>query len=237
MNPVTLSSVYVASKSSGKPAKSLFVAVVLFVMGVSASAAPKPSVAELAAITERGQMLAEYDTAAWKATDALMVAHPKRLLRSAILFECDGPVHVPRLGCERRAGIPIPGICSILSSHGRGATMKTLGNQGNQGKSGDMIRIHRNFSSSGGWPMGGNQGNQGKSGDMIRIHRNFSSSGGCPRACPELAEGSLAFGDRGWKAGGPLILVSQSWRNGIINPKKSSPVLPIITSNRRTLKS
>jgi len=209
MNPVTLSSVYVASKSSGKPAKSLFVAVVLFVMGVSASAAPKPSVAELAAITERGQMLAEYDTAAWKATDALMVAHPKRLLRSAILFECDGPVHVPRLGCERRAGIPIPGICSILSSHGRGATMKTLGNQGNQGKSGDMIRIHR----------------------------NFSSSGGCPRACPELAEGSLAFGDRGWKAGGPLILVSQSWRNGIINPKKSSPVLPIITSNRRTLKS
>jgi hypothetical protein len=127
MNPVTLSSVYVASKSSGKPAKSLFVAVVLFVMGVSASAAPKPSVAELAAITERGQMLAEYDTAAWKATDALMVAHPKRLLRSAILFECDGPVHVPRLGCERRAGIPIPGICSILSSHGRGATMKTLG--------------------------------------------------------------------------------------------------------------
>jgi len=77
----------------------------------------------------------------------------------------------------------------------------------------------------------------GKSGDMIRIHRNFSSSGGCPRACPELAEGSLAFGDRGWKAGGPLILVSQSWRNGIINPKKSSPVLPIITSNRRTLKS
>jgi hypothetical protein len=46
-------------------------------MGVSASAAPKPSVAELAAITERGQMLAEYDTAAWKATDALMVAHPK----------------------------------------------------------------------------------------------------------------------------------------------------------------
>ena len=193
----------------GRVALIIFAAVGLFFPSAATGESSRQLAAKLSAITERGRMLAEYDTAAWKATDALMVAHPKRLLRSAILFECDGPVHVPRLGCERRAGIPIPGICSILSSHGRGATMKTLGNQGNQGKSGDMIRIHR----------------------------NFSSSGGCPRACPELAEGSLAFGDRGWKAGGPLILVSQSWRNGIINPKKSSPVLPIITSNRRTLKS
>jgi hypothetical protein len=31
----------------------------------------------LAAITERGRMLAEYDTAAWQATDAVTAAHPK----------------------------------------------------------------------------------------------------------------------------------------------------------------
>jgi hypothetical protein len=38
---------------------------------------PKPSAVELAAITQRGRMLAEYDTAAWHATDAVMASHRK----------------------------------------------------------------------------------------------------------------------------------------------------------------
>jgi hypothetical protein len=42
-----------------------------------AGSSNKPSVAELAAITARGQMLAEYDAAAWQATDAVMATHPK----------------------------------------------------------------------------------------------------------------------------------------------------------------
>ena len=42
-----------------------------------ASAAPRPSAAELAAITSRGRMLAAYDTVAWQATDAVVAAHPK----------------------------------------------------------------------------------------------------------------------------------------------------------------
>lgn len=37
----------------------------------------RPPSAELAAITARGRMLAEYDDAAWQATDALMAIHPK----------------------------------------------------------------------------------------------------------------------------------------------------------------
>lgn len=41
-----------------------------------AKAASKPSRAELAAITARGVLLAEYDTAAWQATDAVTAAHP-----------------------------------------------------------------------------------------------------------------------------------------------------------------
>jgi hypothetical protein len=41
-----------------------------------ARASGKPSEAELAAITARGVLLAEYDTAAWQATDAVQAAHP-----------------------------------------------------------------------------------------------------------------------------------------------------------------
>jgi hypothetical protein len=37
----------------------------------------RPSDAELAATTERGRMLAEYDAAAWHATDAVQMANPK----------------------------------------------------------------------------------------------------------------------------------------------------------------
>ena len=40
-------------------------------------AASKPSAAELAAITERGRLLAEYDAAAGRATDAVLATHPK----------------------------------------------------------------------------------------------------------------------------------------------------------------
>jgi len=35
-----------------------------------------PSATELAAITERGRMLAAYDTASWHATDAVLATHP-----------------------------------------------------------------------------------------------------------------------------------------------------------------
>ena len=42
-----------------------------------ARASSKPSDAELAAITERGRLLAEYDAAAAVATDAVLPTHPK----------------------------------------------------------------------------------------------------------------------------------------------------------------
>lgn len=42
-----------------------------------AGASSKPSTAELAAITTRGRLLAEYDTAAWHATDAVLATTPK----------------------------------------------------------------------------------------------------------------------------------------------------------------
>jgi hypothetical protein len=42
-----------------------------------AGASSNPSTAELAAITARGRLLAEYDAAAWHATDAVLATHPK----------------------------------------------------------------------------------------------------------------------------------------------------------------
>lgn len=42
-----------------------------------ARASSRPSDAELAAITERGRLLAEYDAAAWHSTDAVLAMHPK----------------------------------------------------------------------------------------------------------------------------------------------------------------
>jgi hypothetical protein len=44
---------------------------------VSAQEAVRPTAEELAAITERGRMLNEYDQAAWHATDAVQMANPK----------------------------------------------------------------------------------------------------------------------------------------------------------------
>jgi hypothetical protein len=48
----------------------------LLLASAEAQASSKPSDAELAAITARGVLLAEYDTAAWQATDAVTAAHP-----------------------------------------------------------------------------------------------------------------------------------------------------------------
>jgi hypothetical protein len=53
----------------------LLVVLSLFATGAGASA--RPSSAELAAITERGRLLAEYDAAASHATDAVLATHPK----------------------------------------------------------------------------------------------------------------------------------------------------------------
>jgi hypothetical protein len=49
----------------------------LLLTTLAAKTSSKPSDAELAAITARGVLLAEYDTAAWQATDAVTAAHPR----------------------------------------------------------------------------------------------------------------------------------------------------------------
>lgn len=51
--------------------------IVWFSTVAGARASSKPSDAELAAITERGRLLAEYDAAAGQATDAVLAIHPK----------------------------------------------------------------------------------------------------------------------------------------------------------------
>jgi hypothetical protein len=53
-----------------------FAIFALFLTAPAANASSKPSDAELAAITARGVLLAEYDAAAWQATDAVTAAHP-----------------------------------------------------------------------------------------------------------------------------------------------------------------
>jgi hypothetical protein len=53
-----------------------FAIFALFLTPPAANASSKPSDAELAAITARGVLLAEYDAAAWQATDAVTAAHP-----------------------------------------------------------------------------------------------------------------------------------------------------------------
>ena len=50
--------------------------VVLLLAPAETRASRKPSEADLAPITARGALLAEYDRAAWEATDALQAAHP-----------------------------------------------------------------------------------------------------------------------------------------------------------------
>ena len=61
------------------PAAAALAFAMAFVTAIHAddkSIAP-PSPAELAAISERGRALAEYDQAAWHATDAVQMANPK----------------------------------------------------------------------------------------------------------------------------------------------------------------
>jgi hypothetical protein len=55
----------------------IFAAVGLSFFSAEATPAPRPSVAVLSAITERGRLLAEYDAAAWQATDTVSAAQPK----------------------------------------------------------------------------------------------------------------------------------------------------------------
>lgn len=50
---------------------------VLILSTAGAGALSKPPALELTAITERGRLLAEYDAAAWHATDAVLGTHPK----------------------------------------------------------------------------------------------------------------------------------------------------------------
>jgi len=52
-------------------------AAVIFVPAVTGQIVAKPTVEELAAISERGRVLAEYDQAAWHATDMVQTANPK----------------------------------------------------------------------------------------------------------------------------------------------------------------
>jgi len=60
----------------------LRVAIASLLLVAAALASSKPSDAELAAITGRGIFLAEYDVAAWRATDAVKAAHPEEGLVS-----------------------------------------------------------------------------------------------------------------------------------------------------------
>jgi hypothetical protein len=53
-----------------------FAVLTLLIATTEVQASSKPSEAELAAITARGLLLAEYDAAAWQATDAVQAAHP-----------------------------------------------------------------------------------------------------------------------------------------------------------------
>jgi hypothetical protein len=55
----------------------LLASLALLISAVVVNASQKPTSAELAAITDRGRLLAEYDAAAWHATDAVLATHPK----------------------------------------------------------------------------------------------------------------------------------------------------------------
>jgi hypothetical protein len=55
----------------------LLMIVVFFLMPICATASGKPTSGELIAITERGRLLAQYDAAAWRATDAVLATYPK----------------------------------------------------------------------------------------------------------------------------------------------------------------
>jgi hypothetical protein len=69
-------SLYVAS-TNPKALLPIVFSVAVLMFAPRAGAASKTSTAELTAITERGRLLAEYDAAAWHATDAVLATHPK----------------------------------------------------------------------------------------------------------------------------------------------------------------
>ena len=54
----------------------VFAGIGLLLIAANARGSSKPSDAELAAITKHGIVLAEYDKAAWQATDAVQAVHP-----------------------------------------------------------------------------------------------------------------------------------------------------------------
>ena len=64
-------------KNHKRSIPALLVLMALHLALGEAQASNKPPTAELAAITERGRLLAEYDAAAWHATDAVLATHPK----------------------------------------------------------------------------------------------------------------------------------------------------------------
>lgn len=72
-----LRSVHVAHMNRRRLVPAVLAVAVLFSFATGAGASGRPSAAELAAITERGQLLAGYDSAAWHATDAVLTTHPK----------------------------------------------------------------------------------------------------------------------------------------------------------------
>jgi hypothetical protein len=55
----------------------VLIGLLMLSMEAGAKPAAKPSDTDLTAITQRGMLLAEYDSAAWQATDAVMATHPK----------------------------------------------------------------------------------------------------------------------------------------------------------------
>lgn len=76
--------------------KTFYLVIVLLISAVAlAERTTPPTTAELEAITQRGKVLAEYDSAAWRATDAVMGLHPNtNELGKYIAKKIDGKWHV-----------------------------------------------------------------------------------------------------------------------------------------------
>ena len=70
----------------------------LFTSGVMAQRTAPPSKAELAQITERGRQLAQYDTAAWHASDAVIATKPEQGLVQRYIAKKEGDVWTVMFG-------------------------------------------------------------------------------------------------------------------------------------------
>lgn len=77
MVPIGFGTASVPQRSVLPCMRSTCLILIMLMATLGGHASTKPTVAELAAITARGRMLAEYDAAAWQATDAVMATHPK----------------------------------------------------------------------------------------------------------------------------------------------------------------